>query len=103
MASSFLRHMATRRLPPALLRHKKWGFGVPWVRYFREHPAFRELVRSLPELPPLNAPPYDSRAIRILIEGFLDKGHPMNEVVLHFVMLVLWHKEMCQAKWSTHV
>jgi asparagine synthase (glutamine-hydrolysing) len=94
-----LRETVGRRLPAPLLRHKKWGFGVPWDRYLREKRAFRDLVGSLPSLPPLNATPFDTGSLRVLVDRFLEGKHPDNEVVFHLLMLVLWHEEMCQRQW----
>jgi asparagine synthase (glutamine-hydrolysing) len=94
-----LRETAARRLPPALLRQKKWGFGVPWGRYLREKRALRDLVGSLPSLAPVNAPPFDTGSLRALIDRFLKGEDHDSEVVFQLVMLVLWHEELCQRPW----
>lgn len=44
-----LRRGMSNRLPKDILRHKKWGFGVPWGSYFRTIPSLRAEVQSLPE------------------------------------------------------
>jgi asparagine synthase (glutamine-hydrolysing) len=94
-----LRETAARRLPPELLRQRKWGFGVPWARYFRERATFRELVGALPTLPPLNAPPFDRRSLRALVDRFLKGAGSDDEVVFHLAMLAIWHSEICQRPW----
>jgi asparagine synthase (glutamine-hydrolysing) len=95
-----LREIATRRIPSALLRNKKWGFGVPWARYLREQPALRDLVCSLPSLTPLNSAPFDTKSVRVLVDGFLEGETSGEETVFHLVMLATWHAEVCQRDWS---
>ncbi len=43
-----LRRALGDRLPKAVLRHRKMGFGVPWAGYMRTIPAFSERLRELP-------------------------------------------------------
>jgi asparagine synthase (glutamine-hydrolysing) len=93
-----LRQSAARRLPAPLLRQRKWGFGIPWGRYFREERPFRDLIGSLPNLPPLNSPPFDKRSVRAIVDGFLKGGH-WDEAIFHLLMLAVWHAEICQRSW----
>ena len=47
-----LRKSLGSRLPDSILRHRKWGFGVPWSQYFRTVPWMRERLLALPDTPP---------------------------------------------------
>jgi asparagine synthase (glutamine-hydrolysing) len=42
-----LRRSLGDRLPPDVLRHPKWGFGVPWKDYWRMVPELRDTVLQL--------------------------------------------------------
>src|SRR5206468_5082133 len=35
-SKGLLRASVGSRLPPRVLRHRKWGFGVPWKQYLRQ-------------------------------------------------------------------
>jgi asparagine synthase (glutamine-hydrolysing) len=47
-SKGLLRAALGSRLPSSILRHRKWGFGVPWKQYLRQVPELRVLLSDLP-------------------------------------------------------
>jgi asparagine synthase (glutamine-hydrolysing) len=66
-----LRRALGKRLPDAVLRHPKWGFGVPWKNYLREIPAFRQIVNDLPRHDLIQDAPFDRPRLTERIGQFL--------------------------------
>jgi asparagine synthase (glutamine-hydrolysing) len=80
------------RLPPAVRRNRKWGFGVPWACYLRDHPPLRSMVLDLPDLEPIRSGPLDRGRLASAIRDFLagDEGHVA--LVRQLVMIAAWHR-----------
>ncbi len=53
-----LRSALGERLPDSVLRHRKWGFGVPWSKYLRENEEFTHLIQSLPQSDIIQSAPF---------------------------------------------
>jgi asparagine synthase (glutamine-hydrolysing) len=88
-----LRDALGSRLPPALLRRRKWGFGVPWSRYLRTAPEFRAVVTGLHESGAIADGPLDARAVASVAKKFLE-GDPRQELLVRqLFMIALWHRE----------
>src|SRR5206468_10192909 len=64
-----LRASLGSRLPTAVLRHRKWGFGVPWRRYLRQIREMRELLLELPNAPLLLDSEFERRLIQSQIQA----------------------------------
>lgn len=47
VGKAVLRNSMNQTLPKSILKHKKWGFGVPWHTYLRENPVFYEKIQAL--------------------------------------------------------
>ena len=92
-----LRRALGDRLPPAVLRGRKWGFGVPWARHFREVPALSDLVRSLPGAEPIRSGPFERGAVERLVSGFLAGRDEGAALVRQLAMIALWHQAAVQA------
>src|SRR5205823_13326836 len=58
-----LRRAVGDRLPRAVLRKPKWGFGVPWANHMRQVPELRDFVASIPSSPPTSDGPFDRAAM----------------------------------------
>jgi asparagine synthase (glutamine-hydrolysing) len=65
-----LRRSLGDRLPDDVLRHPKWGFGVPWRKYLRTIPELRSLVLSLARHPLLLDSPIDTGRLTRRVAAF---------------------------------
>lgn len=91
-SKQLLRSSVGDRLPAAVIRHRKWGFGVPWASYLREIPQLRALVRALPELAPIRDGPFDRSSIRNITGEFLRGGDNNVALITRLVMLAIWNR-----------
>jgi len=88
-----LRNVLGSRLPPPLLRRRKWGFGVPWSRYLRTLPEFRAVVTGLHESGAIADGPLDARAVASVAKRFLE-GDPRQELLVRqLFMIAVWYRE----------
>jgi len=87
-----LRAALQDRLPRAVLRRRKWGFGAPWTRYLRQIPELRDLVADIPNLEPASSGPFDRAKLKTLTEEFLAGKTTHEALVKELVMLVAWHR-----------
>ena len=65
-----LRRSLGERLPTDILRHPKWGFGVPWKSYIRSVPELRQAVEELPRSELLLESPIDQRQLKERLQSF---------------------------------
>ncbi|MBX9602030.1 MAG: asparagine synthase (glutamine-hydrolyzing) [Bryobacteraceae bacterium] len=84
-----LRRAMRSRLTPDTLRHKKWGFGVPWSEHLRRVPEFQDLVVNLPSQP-LIRDYFDPRLLRRAVASFLLSDGRHEALILQLVMLAIW-------------
>jgi asparagine synthase (glutamine-hydrolysing) len=87
-----LRKALGHRLPEPVLRHHKWGFGVPWSAYLRWVPELRSLVQELPELDPISDGPFNRKMMRDVIRNFLDGDERHGALVRQLMMIAVWQK-----------
>jgi len=88
---AILRRTSGSRLPPRVLTHRKWGFGVPWSSYLREVPELRQLVGMLPGLEPIKSGPFMRNRVRAAVDAFL-RGDPDPEpLVFQLAMIAIWY------------
>ena len=92
-----LRRALGVRLPAAVLGGRKWGFGVPWARHFREVPALTDLVRSLPDAEPIRSGPFERSAVERVVSGFLAGRDEGAALVRQLAMIALWHQSAVRA------
>lgn len=78
------------RLPQAILKNQKWGFGVPWIHYYRNFPQFREIVVDLHKQEPILDSPLDRKKIRQITEEFLQGDESSNALVHQLFMISVW-------------
>jgi len=83
-----LRHALGSRLPPDILKHRKWGFGVPWHKYLRQFDGFRYLLLNLPNAQLILDSPLERRAIGAQVRAFL-KGDDRPFALLFQIMMVV--------------
>ncbi len=87
-----LRRALGDRLPAAVLRGRKWGFGVPWARHLREVPELAAFVRALPDAEPIRSGPFERAELGRLVTGFLAGQREAEPIVRQLVMIALWHQ-----------
>jgi asparagine synthase (glutamine-hydrolysing) len=92
-----LRKSLGHRLPESILRHRKWGFGVPWGGYLRTIPELRALVAGLPECGPVKHGPFDPARLRNVVAGYLAGNTDHDALIRQLLMIVLWH-DVCIEK-----
>ncbi len=87
-----LRQSVGARLPEAIQKGRKWGFGVPWHRYFCEVPEFRELITNLPALDPVREGPFVTSRLRTIISEFLSGDNRHEPLIRQLVMITIWYQ-----------
>jgi asparagine synthase (glutamine-hydrolysing) len=92
----YLAALPTSKLCPSFSRKTvqrapKWGFGVPWQRYFREVPMFRDWAEGLESREPVASGPLDRLKVRQAVQEYL-AGDSKNEALIKMLfMLTVWH------------
>lgn len=89
-----LRAAVGDRLPASILKHRKWGFGVPWNKYLRSRGDLRAIVENLPDLPPISDGPFDRSRLQAAVTAFLGGDDSHGPLMLQLVLIAIWH-EVC--------
>lgn len=89
---ALLRNAMKGRLPEAVRKGRKWGFGVPWPRYLREVPELAEWVAELPDSEPIRSGPFDPLRLRRAVRAFLSGEQRPALLVEALLMIALWHR-----------
>jgi asparagine synthase (glutamine-hydrolysing) len=84
-----LRAATGRRLPRAVLHHRKWGFGVPWRHYLRHVDSLRSLLLGLPNAELVLASPLERSELEQDIRSFLAGDDRPFPVLMQVLMAVL--------------
>ena len=87
---ALLRGAIGPRLPAPIRRHRKWGFGVPWTRYFRQTARLRERVEALPDMEPIRSGPLRQATLRQEIRAFLAGKDRHKALIWGLVMIAAW-------------
>jgi asparagine synthase (glutamine-hydrolysing) len=80
------------RLPEAIRRGRKWGFGVPWAKYFRDVPELREWVAQLPYRDPIATGPFMRQRLQTVVKEFLAGATIHDALIRQLVMVSVWHQ-----------
>ena len=88
-SKGLLRAAVGRRLPPAVLQHRKWGFGVPWKQYLRQVEELRSLLGDLPHAQLIQESPLERSAVQRHVRAFLDGDDRPFALVMQILMTVL--------------
>jgi asparagine synthase (glutamine-hydrolysing) len=86
-----LRQSVGSRLTKPVLRHDKWGFGVPWRRYLRELPAFRGLVEALPSHDLVREGLFRPASVATLVRRFLGGEDALEPLIKQLIAVTVWH------------
>lgn len=96
-----LRSAVGQRLPQSVLRHAKWGFGVPWTTYLREREEFAGIVRGLPESDLMRSSPLDLAWLRSIVRGFFEGDNRHAILLRQLAMIEIWHDTFTERATST--
>ena len=86
-----LRSAVGARLPRAVLRQPKWGFGVPWAEHLRRVPELRDAVAALPSSQPISDGPFERAALNRVVASFLAGSARWDALVRQLLMINLWY------------
>lgn len=89
-----LRKYAGPRLPQRVLRHRKWGFGVPLTKYLRTVPELREQIKALPRLSFIKESPLEKLPLQAAVREFLIGSNEQEAIIKQLFMMAIWH-EVC--------
>ncbi len=78
------------RLPEAITSGRKWGFGVPWGRYFRQAPELRAMVKSLPAHKMISESPLDLKRLQVVADKFLNGEDEHEALISQLMMVAIW-------------
>jgi len=88
-AKGLLREAMGSRLPQAVLRHRKWGFGVPWKRYFKEVEGLRSRLLDLSKESLIHDSPLDKLAVSRQVNQFFAGDDRPFPLLMQTLMAVL--------------
>lgn len=88
-----LRKSLGHRLPQEVLRHKKWGFDVPWTRYLRMESLLRNYLIEIPHREPARTVmPIEPRRLQAIIVNFLKGDNRHEKLIRRFLMVSIWYE-----------
>jgi len=90
-SKGLLRAAVGSRLPNEVLRHHKWGFGVPWKQYLREVEELRSLLLVLPNAELIQESPLERTVIQKQVHAFLSgDDRPFQLLMQIFMVAISW-------------
>jgi asparagine synthase (glutamine-hydrolysing) len=84
-----LRTAVGSRLPTAVLRHRKWGFGVPWKGYLRQTKELRSQLLALPNAELIMESPIERSSVQQQIHSFINGDDEPFPVLMQMFMAAL--------------
>lgn len=91
-SKALLRRSMRERVPKAVIRHRKWGFGVPWHQHLREVPELRDLVTSLPANLSICDGSLSVGVVKTLADSFLGGENRHEHLIRQLVMMSIWER-----------
>jgi asparagine synthase (glutamine-hydrolysing) len=88
-SKGLLRAALGSRLPKDILRHRKWGFGVPWKQYLRQQQQLKSILDGLPNSPLLLESPLDRSVMKRNVRDFLNGDDAPFPLLMQVMMTVL--------------
>jgi asparagine synthase (glutamine-hydrolysing) len=93
---AIMRRALGSRLPADVLAHRKWGFAVPWNRYFRDDASLRQLVQTLADREPCRDSVLDRGKVRQVTARFLAGDDRYEHLIRQLVMVDVWYHSVIQ-------
>jgi asparagine synthase (glutamine-hydrolysing) len=84
-----LRASVGSRLPADVLRHRKWGFGVPWKQYLRQVGELHSLLLDLPNAQLVLESPLERNVIKKQVHAFLNGDDQPFPLLMQIFMAAL--------------
>ena len=97
-----LRRAVGARLPRAVLRKPKWGFGVPWAEHLRRVPQLRDAVVALPSSQPIKNGPFERAGLERVVASFLAGDSHWDALVRQLLMINVWYEACVASRPSRH-
>jgi asparagine synthase (glutamine-hydrolysing) len=91
IGKAVLRRALRSHLPASVLKHEKWGFGVPWHDYFRRQPVLRNWVQGLSRQEVFESMPGGPVQMQAIVQRFLAGDDAFTPLVRQWVMISLWY------------
>ena len=89
-----LRSAIGDRLPGSVLKHRKWGFGVPWGNYFREDQSLREHLERLHTMEPIVDGVLNPDRVRHVISDYVRGNNQHEPMVKQLFMMSIWFQSV---------
>ena len=89
-----IRRAMRDRLPDGVLWGRKWGFGVPWAKYFRTEAALRTVVEGLADRRAIQDGPLDRDKVRGVAQAFL-KGDDTSALLIQALIMIATWCDVC--------
>lgn len=96
-SKKLLRDAFSHRLTPEIQKARKWGFGVPWQKYFRERSDFRAVIADLPSARPIADGPFDRARVTRFVEDYLKGDLHHHALVRQLFFIAMWHQSSVEA------
>ncbi|MBK8169282.1 MAG: asparagine synthase (glutamine-hydrolyzing) [Sandaracinaceae bacterium] len=87
-----LREAFADRLPKAVQKAPKKGFGVPWRSYLLRNPEFRDEVSRLSTMEPITNSPLDPARVKKTADEFLAGDYSNESLVRMMLSVCTWHE-----------
>lgn len=97
---ALLRSSMKERLPGDVLKHPKWGFGVPWNRYLRQQSDLRATLLELPRHALLSDAPFEQNKLAAAIQQFLDGDDQHYALLLQLWLTMLTYDAVAGAVYA---
>jgi len=88
---SLLRRAMGARLPEEILNARKWGFAVPWLKYYRENADFKSYISELGKHKIVAEYFHDPKKITAIADQFLSGDNSNFSFINQLTNICLWH------------
>lgn len=86
-----LRESLGDRLPPEILKAHKWGFGVPWDKYYRAKGPFRDYISALSRHELVKKQFENVEHVKSIIDDFMNGNGTYGPFINQLFNICLWY------------
>ena len=79
------------RFPSSVLKGKKWGFGIPWVDYFRIDKKLRKELKNLPNMDFIKIFNFKKNKLELLISNYFLGDNSSFNLLNQLYITSLWY------------
>jgi asparagine synthase (glutamine-hydrolysing) len=91
IGKAILRKSMKKRLPSNILKHKKWGFGVPWHNYLRNYSTLKTYINNMSENDIFKSCPINPQEIQTMVKQFNDGDNTVLPLIRILFFVSLWN------------